>query len=125
MPASLAHMSPNTPMGANLIADGATFCVWAPNAHSVHVIGDFNDRRRNDASLLTRNAHGHWCGFIPGVRDWQRDTYFTSWVMAVRARNAIRRRAGCKPRFQAIASSAQPIFHGTRAVTSRRNFMTS
>ena len=56
-------------MGANLIADGATFRVWAPNAHSVHVIGDFNDRERNDDSLLHRDAHGHWLGFIPGVRD--------------------------------------------------------
>ena len=32
MPASLDHISPDTPMGANLIADGATFRVWAPNA---------------------------------------------------------------------------------------------
>jgi 1,4-alpha-glucan branching enzyme len=76
MPASLDHMSPNTPMGANLIADGATFRVWAPHAHSVHVIGDFNDRRRNDASLLTRDAHGHWRGFIPGVRDRQRYLFY-------------------------------------------------
>jgi 1,4-alpha-glucan branching enzyme len=63
-------------MGANLIADGATFRVWAPNAHSVHVIGDFNDRQRNNASLLTRDAHGHWRGFIPGVRDRQRYMFY-------------------------------------------------
>jgi 1,4-alpha-glucan branching enzyme len=63
-------------MGANLIADGATFRVWAPHAHSVHVIGDFNDRQRNDASLLTRDAHGHWRGFIPGVRDRQRYRFY-------------------------------------------------
>ena len=42
-------------MGANLIADGATFRAWAPNAHSVHVIGEFNGRQRNDASLLTKD----------------------------------------------------------------------
>ena len=36
-------------------------------------IGDFNGRQRDDASLLTRDEHGHWRGFIPGVRD--RDRY--------------------------------------------------
>jgi 1,4-alpha-glucan branching enzyme len=73
MPASLAHTHPGTPMGANLVADGATFRVWAPHAHSVHVIGDFNGRRRDDTSLLNRDAHGHWLGFLPGVHD--RDRY--------------------------------------------------
>jgi 1,4-alpha-glucan branching enzyme len=73
MPASLQHIDASTPMGANLIGDGATFRVWAPHAHSVHVIGEFNGRQRNDASLLTQNADGHWLGFVSGVRD--RDRY--------------------------------------------------
>jgi 1,4-alpha-glucan branching enzyme len=76
MPASLDHIHSGTPMGANLIADGATFRVWAPHAISVHVLGDFNDRRRNDASLLTRDDQGHWRGFIPGVRDRQRYMFY-------------------------------------------------
>lgn len=76
MPASLAHIHPGTPMGANLISGGATFRVWAPNAQSVHVIGEFNDRQRTDASLLTRDDHGHWRGFIPGVRDRQRYLFY-------------------------------------------------
>src|SRR5262245_32220848 len=78
MPASLEHIGPNTPMGANLIADGATFRVWAPHARSVHVIGDFNARQRNDASLLTRDVHGHWRAFIPGVRDRQRYMFYVA-----------------------------------------------
>ncbi|PYL47748.1 MAG: hypothetical protein DMF40_07245 [Verrucomicrobia bacterium] len=41
MPASLSHISPSTPMGANLVADGATFRVWAPNASAVYVRGDY------------------------------------------------------------------------------------
>jgi len=73
MSTSLNHIHPGTPMGAALVADGATFRVWAPGAHSVHAIGDFNERQRNDASLLNRDDHGHWLGFIPGVRD--RDRY--------------------------------------------------
>ncbi|CAI4033109.1 1,4-alpha-glucan branching enzyme [Nitrospira tepida] len=76
MPASLDHIHPGTPMGANLIADGATFRVWAPQARSVHVLGDFNGRLRNDASLLTRDAQGHWLGFIPGVQDRQRYMFY-------------------------------------------------
>jgi 1,4-alpha-glucan branching enzyme len=63
-------------MGANLVADGATFRAWAPHARSMHVIGDFNNRQRNDASLLTRDQHGHWRGFIPGVRDRQRYMFY-------------------------------------------------
>jgi 1,4-alpha-glucan branching enzyme len=63
-------------MGANLIAGGATFRVWAPNARSVDVIGDFNNRERNDASLLNRDDHGHWLGFIPGVRERHRYMFY-------------------------------------------------
>jgi 1,4-alpha-glucan branching enzyme len=76
MPDSLDHIRPDTPMGANLIGAGATFRVWAPQARSVHVIGDFNDHTRNDASLLTRDTHGHWRGFIPGARDRQRYIFY-------------------------------------------------
>ncbi|MFN0053810.1 MAG: alpha-amylase family glycosyl hydrolase [Planctomycetales bacterium] len=73
MPASLSHIDGRTPMGANLVAGGATFRVWAPHARSVHVIGEFNNRQRTDASLLTRDGRGFWRGFIPGVKD--RDRY--------------------------------------------------
>ena len=76
MPASLNHIHSGTPMGANLIADGATFRVWAPQARSVHVLGDFNNRQRNDTSLLTRDAHGHWLGFIPGAKDRHRYMFY-------------------------------------------------
>ena len=55
-------------MGANLIADGATFRVWAPHALKVYVLGDFNNRVMDDSSLLTKDANGHWRGFIKGRR---------------------------------------------------------
>ncbi|MGK2914453.1 MAG: hypothetical protein ACSLE5_08370 [Porticoccaceae bacterium] len=50
----------------------ATFRVWAPKARSVHVIGEFNNRQRNDDGLLNPDGRGHWRGFIPGIRDRQR-----------------------------------------------------
>src|SRR5438034_7979755 len=73
MSAPLDHIDGGTPMGATLLVDGATFRVWAPHARSVHVLGQFNNWTRNDASLLTRDHDGHWRGFIPGIRD--RDRY--------------------------------------------------
>lgn len=76
MPASLDHIHPDTPMGANLIAGGATFRCWAPQARSIHVIGDFNDHQRTDAGLLTRDEQGHWRGFVPGVTDRQRYMFY-------------------------------------------------
>jgi len=72
MPASLEHVSPSTPMGANLIADGATFRVWAPNALRVYVLGEFNGRVRDESSLLTKDSNGHWKGFVKGVKDRHR-----------------------------------------------------
>lgn len=76
MPASLAHVCSSTPMGANLIADGATFRVWAPNARAVYAIGEFNCWECDDTSLLTRDDGGHWRGFISGVKDRQRYKFY-------------------------------------------------
>lgn len=72
MPADLTHIDDHTPMGANLVANGATFRLWAPRAKSVHVLGSFNSRVKDDSSLLTRKD-GHWRGFLPNVKDG--DTY--------------------------------------------------
>lgn len=76
MPASLAHIDDRTPLGANLVANGATFRVWAPRARSVHVIGEFNGRQRSDASLLNFDGRGYWQGFIPNVKDRQRYRFY-------------------------------------------------
>jgi 1,4-alpha-glucan branching enzyme len=46
---------------------GARFATWAPGAHSVSVVGDFNDwdGRRNPMSLA--DADGVWELFVPGL----------------------------------------------------------
>ncbi|MCC6953982.1 MAG: 1,4-alpha-glucan branching protein GlgB [Deltaproteobacteria bacterium] len=46
---------------------GSTFAVWAPNARSVSVVGDFNGWNRDTHSLRSCGDAGVWEGFIPGV----------------------------------------------------------
>lgn len=49
---------------------GTYFAVWAPNAKSVSVIGNFNHWQRNDHPLYPRWDHsGIWEGFIPGIAE--------------------------------------------------------
>ena len=76
-------------MGANLIANGATFKVWAPHATSVLVQGNFN-LASDEQGRLNKDALGYWSGFVPGVENghhykfyidgeagpgWKRDPY--------------------------------------------------
>jgi len=49
--------------------EGTYFAVWAPNAHSVSVIGDFNGWNRESHKLGVRwDSSGIWEGFIPQVK---------------------------------------------------------
>ncbi len=77
-PVSQQHLSPQTPLGANLIADGATFRVWAPNAIEMHVClsesenhlnGPLDSFAPSEQSLLKRDENGYWAGFVRGVHD--------------------------------------------------------
>jgi 1,4-alpha-glucan branching enzyme len=54
-------------LGAHLDAAGATFAVWAPNAQSVSVVGDFNgwDPR---AHPMQGTDSGVWETSVPGVK---------------------------------------------------------
>src|SRR4051812_18333982 len=47
---------------------GVRFAVWAPNARSVSVVGDFNGWRPGVHPLRPVGASGIWEGFVPGVR---------------------------------------------------------
>jgi 1,4-alpha-glucan branching enzyme len=57
------------PMTVEDGAFGYAFAVWAPNARTVSVVGDFNGWN-NDANRLTarRDQSGIWEGFIPGFQ---------------------------------------------------------
>ncbi|MHC1789313.1 1,4-alpha-glucan branching protein GlgB [Solidesulfovibrio sp.] len=45
---------------------GYRFAVWAPNARSISVVGDFNDWTPGRQALHPVAASGIWAGFIPG-----------------------------------------------------------
>ena len=79
LPVSQEHINHATPMGANLIADGATFRVWAPNdAVDVYIrLSDRPDSINAEGEnwqpiperKLLRNGDNTWTGFVPGVKD--------------------------------------------------------
>ena len=51
-----------------LNTQGFYFAVWAPNAESVSVVGDFNEWNKNSHPLFVRLDHsGIWEGFIPNL----------------------------------------------------------
>jgi 1,4-alpha-glucan branching enzyme len=118
MPASLDHIHADTPMGATLVPGGATFRAWAPNARTVHVLGDFNNRQRNDASLLTVDDHGHWRGFIPGARDRQRYMFYVVGTGGEgRKRDPFARELASPFPSECIIRSADFPWHESRFVT--------
>ncbi len=65
------HFRLHHKLGAHVLeAGGQTgvyFAVWAPNAESVSVIGDFNAWRKDAHPLRARENSGIWEGFVPGV----------------------------------------------------------
>jgi 1,4-alpha-glucan branching enzyme len=70
---SQTNVTPSTPMGANLVAGGATFRVWAPLASAVYLNGVFGGTAdwSKDASpkQLVKDTNGYWSGFLSGVAD--------------------------------------------------------
>ena len=48
---------------------GVLFRVWAPNALSVSVVGDFNDWNKT-AHFMKRSYEGIWELFVPGIPEF-------------------------------------------------------
>src|SRR5580700_2566799 len=80
---SQAQISPQTPAGATLGADGATFRVWAPAADAVYLHGIFGGQvfdELTDDRRLQKDARGYWTGYQDGARDGDR---YRFWVQGV------------------------------------------
>ncbi len=62
------HINLADVLGAHVLSErnGTQFAVWAPNARSVSVIGNFN-RWQKDATPLSRTQGGIWTAFVEGV----------------------------------------------------------
>ncbi|HEU0112023.1 MAG TPA: 1,4-alpha-glucan branching protein GlgB [Flavisolibacter sp.] len=57
--------------------EGYYFCVWAPNATSVTVTGNFNNWNKTSHALQPRwDKSGIWEGFIPGIKRGDLYKYF-------------------------------------------------
>ena len=66
------YIAANTPMGATLTGDGATFRCWAPRATSVYLTGTFSGvvvDGQMPAHALVSNGQGYWTGFWAGAKE--------------------------------------------------------
>ena len=65
------HYKSYEKMGAHVIesygTQGTHFAVWAPNAESVFVIGEWNDWKAGQNEMTDRLGVGIWEAFIPGI----------------------------------------------------------
>ncbi len=66
-------------LGAHLVEvdgkKGVYFAVWAPNAKSVSVVGDFNDWNIDDGIMNRLGQSGIWEAFILGAKKWDMYKY--------------------------------------------------
>jgi 1,4-alpha-glucan branching enzyme len=59
-------------LGAHVVDGGVRFAVWAPNAHYVSVVGDFNDWNPAASPLAPVAETGIWEGIVEGAYTSQR-----------------------------------------------------
>lgn len=66
-------------LGAHLAVGGsetgAVFRVWAPNARSVALVGDFNDWDGSRNPMEKHDGSGIWSVFVPGLKQWDMYKY--------------------------------------------------
>src|SRR6185436_12311019 len=54
-------------LGAHVVPGGTIFGVWAPNAASVSVVGDWNGWSHDANPLTSHGPSGIWEGFVPNA----------------------------------------------------------
>lgn len=82
-PLPTEHLTPATPMGANVLPDGSgvTFRVWAPAAREVHLRWNYTkssagDWTHNDEAILQPMPDGLWGGYVPGIGAGERYMFY-------------------------------------------------
>jgi 1,4-alpha-glucan branching enzyme len=113
MPISQNHISSNTPMGANLFADGATFRVWAPDATAIYINGVFSGmnafRKDTDPGLLLqKNGDGRWTGFLDGVKEGDRYKFTSSAKVRTASSAILARVSSRRPPIFPVLSASHP-----------------
>ncbi len=63
-----SHLRLYEKLGAHASDGGVHFAVWAPDAQTVSVIGDFNGWSRGVNPLQPRGVSGIWEGFVEGMK---------------------------------------------------------
>lgn len=88
----------NYPLGATIVpaaeGGGVVFRVWAPNATTVRVAGQFNGWNQNAATAtMTRDAGGNWSNWVPTATQGQEYRFvidsLTPWRVDPRARDVV------------------------------------
>ncbi len=59
-----------TILGAHVTDGGTFFAVWAPHAHSVSVVGEFNNWDGRENPMEKEDATGIWTTQVSGVEKW-------------------------------------------------------
>ena len=85
--------------------EGVRFTVYAPHAHSVSVIGSFNDWDGNRDRMTRTDFKGVWSVFVKGVKEWDSYKYHIEdnfWISQIRMpstarllRRLLRRSTAC------------------------------
>jgi 1,4-alpha-glucan branching enzyme len=78
---TLAHINANTPMGATVRPEGATFRVWAPAAQEMRLRWGYAKSlpggwAHNDEAKLQQTGEGYWAGFVPDLRAGERYLFY-------------------------------------------------
>ena len=97
---------------------GTSFAVWAPNARTVRVVGDFNEWGGRQHAMRELGSSGVWELFIPGVKAGERYKY-----EILNANNEWKQKADPMERFHQVPPETASIVADSRYEWNDENWM--
>lgn len=97
---------------------GTSFAVWAPNARTVRVVGDFNGWGGRQHAMRELGSSGVWELFIPGVKAGERYKY-----EILNANNEWKQKADPMERFHQVPPETASIVVDSRYEWNDENWM--